>query len=112
MTIQVCVKCQAQYQPKKTGVSVIETAGTPPKPYRVWNADLLACPICNTEVISNFSHEPVIENHESGFEKIIAEIPPGRRYILQNPSFLAQSVKHETKYVRSYGKPRLRTTDR
>lgn len=112
MTLTVCVKCQAQYQPKKMGVSVVETAGTPPKPYRIWSADVLECPLCNTEVISNFSHEPAIESHESGFDKVLAEIPQGRRYILQNPAFLAQSVKHETKYVRSYGKPRLRTTDR
>lgn len=110
--INVCAKCQAQYQPKMQGVTVVETSGTPPKAARLWNADLLACPICGALLISHFGHEPM-ESHEPGFDKVLAEIPPGRKYILHSPELLTQRLRHETTYVRPYGtKTNLRTTDR
>lgn len=113
--IQVCVKCQAQYLPKKTGVNVIETAGNPPVPMRTWAADLLGCPVCGAELISRFSHEPTAERNENGFEATLKEIRANkdRMYILHNPEYLLTTVSHETKYVRSYANhKRLRTTDR
>lgn len=114
MPIYVCVKCQARFQPKKLGVTVIETTGKPPQPARIWSADLLGCPVCQTELIARFSHEPMMDSYESGFDKVLAEIPQDRRYILHNPEYLAQSIQHETTYVRSHDKhkKRLRTTDR
>lgn len=113
--MNVCVKCQAQFLPKKNGVTVLETVGNPPQSMRVWVADLLGCPVCGAETIANFCHEPVIERHERGFEETLGQIrerDKGRLYILHNPEFLVQTVKHETKYVRSYVNHRLRTTDR
>lgn len=109
----VCVKCQALYLPKKLGVMVIETAGEKPTPMRVWSADVLGCPLCGAELLSRFSHEPIIESYNSGFDAFVADIQPGRRYVMYSPALLAQTVKHETIYVRQYGsKNRLRTTHR
>lgn len=74
---------------------------------------MLACPICGAELLSRFSHEPMIENYEAGFDMLLAEVPQNRRYILHNPEYLTRTVKHETTYVRSYDNHnRLRTTDR
>jgi len=101
MTI-LCVKCQAQYQPKQTGVTVIETSGNPPRAFRIWNADLLSCPICCADLITNFGHEPTMESHESGFDQALKEIPADRRYIMFNPAYLVQRAGFETKWVRSY----------
>lgn len=103
MGIQVCGKCQAKYDLRITGVTVVETAGTPPKPFRLWRADSYSCPICNAELITNFSHEPMIESHEDGFEKALSDIPEGKRRVLYSPTYLAQTVGFETKYVRTYG---------
>lgn len=97
----LCVKCQAQFQPKQIGVTVIETSGNPPKAFRIWSADLLACPICGMEVASHFSHEPAMESHEAGFEKAMMEIPADRRHIMFNPAYLVQRAGYETKWVRS-----------
>ncbi len=92
---------------------VIETAGAQPTPARVWSADVLGCPICHAELLSRFSHEPIMESYEAGFDAFIADIKPNRRYVMYSPVLLAQTVKHETTYVRSYGtQNRLRTTDR
>jgi hypothetical protein len=115
MPIELCVKCQAQYLPKKTGVNVIETAGNPPVPMRTWVADLLGCPVCGAELISRFSHEPTMERHEHGFESHLKQVreKKDRLYILHNPEYLMTTIRHETKYVRSYANhKRLRTTDR
>lgn len=99
----VCVKCQAKFQIKKMSILVIETTGTEPKPLRVWSADLFSCPICNAEILSQFGHEPIIESHEDGFEKFIAEINPNLRYVLYSPEYLASNIRHDTRYVRNYG---------
>jgi hypothetical protein len=112
--MNVCVKCKAQYLPIKIGVNVIETAGNPPQPMRIWVADLLGCPVCGAELIAQFTHEPVIERHETGFEAALKEIRAKKKfYILHNPLYLTSTIKHETLYVRSYANHnRLRTTDR
>jgi hypothetical protein len=103
MGVQVCGKCQAKFELRLNGVTVVETAGTPPKPFRLWRADSYGCPICHAELITNFSQEPMIESHEEGFEKAMAAIPDGRRRVLYSPTYLLQTVNFETKYVRTYG---------
>ncbi len=103
MAIQVCGKCQAKFELRLNGVTVVETSGTPPKPFRLWTADIYGCPICHAELITNFSHEPRIESHEAGFAEALWAIPDGKRRVLYSPTYLAQTVGHETKYVRTYG---------
>lgn len=99
-----CVQCQAFFGPKRMGVSVIETAGDPPKPFRIWRADLLQCPICGKELLSNFSHEPVAENHEECFGAAMEEALKQDRYIVYGAETLVKMVAFETKEVRRYGK--------
>lgn len=100
----VCVQCQAAFGQKRTGVSVIETAGDPPKPFRIWRADLLQCPICGKEMLAHFSHEPVAENHEEGFEAAMDAASKRDRYVVYGAETLVKMVAFETKEVRRYGK--------
>lgn len=101
----VCVKCQAPFGVKQMGVTVIETSGNPPKPAKIWRADLLTCPICNAEMLAHFGHEPVVEHHEDGFGAALAGVN-GHRYVVYSPERLAMQVTYETRYVKggSYGK--------
>lgn len=101
--MNLCVKCQAAYQVRRLGVTVIETAGNPPKPFRLWRADLLACPICNAELITRFGHEPAIENYEEGFASALDQAASTHRYVMHSPEALAMIVTHATVDVRSYG---------
>lgn len=55
MTKLLCPDCQVEFQPKKNGVHVIEMFLNPPEPYKVYGADLWACPICGKTVITGFS---------------------------------------------------------
>lgn len=105
MNILACVKCQAQYLPKKLGVTVIETSGTPPKPVRLWIADLMACPICNAELITRFAHEPSIEITELGFADFVERAHrenKERVYTVYVPSVLDGTVTYETVEVAPY----------
>lgn len=108
----VCVRCQAQYLPKRLGLIVIETTGDQPKPLRAWSADMYGCPICGAEILSHFGHEPIMENHEEGFEAFIAEIRKGERFVMYNPAYQAQRVWYETAHVRKYVKQHIRPADR
>lgn len=96
----LCVKCQAAMQPKKTGVTVIETSGTPPKALRLWSADLVACPICGFELVTHYSTEPIVERHEAAFGKTLMAVTKEKRYVMYSPEILAQRVSHETKHLR------------
>lgn len=109
MSTNVCGKCQAQFLPKLMGVTVVETAGNPPRAFRMWRADVQAFPICHAELVTDFSHEPTMENYESGFDAVLAEVPPERKRIMYSPEYLTQKVMHETKLVRSYANRRVPT---
>ena len=86
---------------KRLGVTVIETAGNPPKPFRLWRADVLACPICGAELVTRFAHAPMLENYEDGFEAALDEANgKKRRYVVHGPEALAMVVTHRT--VESY----------
>lgn len=62
----VCVKCQTELKPKQNGVAVVEMAGS--NPYRLWRADLLACPGCSFEIVTQFAMRH-IANYEPDFAR-------------------------------------------
>ena len=95
----VCVQCQAAFGVKRMGVAVVETAGIPAKPWRLWRADLLQCPICGKELLGHFSHEPVAERHHEDFEAALVAASKGDRYVVYSAEALAVRVTHETVYV-------------
>lgn len=64
----VCVQCQTELKPKTNGVGVIEMAGT--NPYRLWRADLLACPGCGFEVVSGFAPRHVAHYEATFVEQV------------------------------------------
>lgn len=100
----VCAKCQAVFGVKKLGVAVIETTGTPPQAIKIWRADLLACPICNAEIVNNFGHEPQMERFENGFQnelKLVLE--EKNRVVMYSPEHLV-SVNAQLVSVRQNGK--------
>jgi hypothetical protein len=98
----VCVKCQAAFEVKRLGVTVIETAGIPPEPFRLWRADLYACPICGYEALTQFAHEPIAQKSDSDFQAALDLARRGDRFVIYSPEALAMSIRYETKEVRPY----------
>lgn len=82
----VCVDCQRFFRMKKSGVWFVESMPGPghtrpepgtaePRswvPYKVWVADLWACPGCGHEVLSGFGSGPVSEHYMPGFAEAMA----------------------------------------
>lgn len=97
----LCVKCQARYELIKAGVTVIETSGNPPQAFRIWNADLLGCPICGNQMITRFGNEPAVERHEPGFMKALMGVTREKRFVMHSPEALATRITHETVYVKA-----------
>ena len=50
----ICQKCQCELRPVENGVRVIEMAGDPPEPYRLYSADLWGCKGCGFKVVTDF----------------------------------------------------------
>jgi len=67
----ICQKCQCELRPVENGVRVIEMAGDPPKPYKIWHADLWGCRGCGLRVVNGFGHEPIARNWQANFEDIL-----------------------------------------
>ncbi|MBN1253956.1 MAG: hypothetical protein JXA50_01610 [Deltaproteobacteria bacterium] len=60
----ICSQCQTALKPYKNGVTVIETEGTPPKPCRIFEADMWACPVCDIKIVTGFG-QPIARSYET-----------------------------------------------
>lgn len=67
----VCVICERSFRPKKVGITLIEMFDDPPRPYRLWNADLLECPKCGHAIVAKFGDRPKAEHHQPGFARAL-----------------------------------------
>ena len=65
----VCKKCEVELQPKQNDVRVIEYFMDPPEPYKLWCADLWACPKCGYEIVTGFGYQAYTEHFRKDFEK-------------------------------------------
>ncbi|OGO11453.1 MAG: hypothetical protein A2Y53_00100 [Chloroflexi bacterium RBG_16_47_49] len=61
MSKLVCVNCEVEYRAKTNGVLVIETASF--GAYKVWQADLLECPVCLNKIVGGFANIPLRQDH-------------------------------------------------
>ena len=59
----VCTTCSTELKIESNDVLVVETAGDPRHPYKVWNSDLWKCPGCGFEVAAGFATQPVRQDH-------------------------------------------------
>ena len=66
----ICIKCCRMYRPKENGVYVKELFQKNRAIYRIWCADLLACPVCGHEIVSQFAEKPLAEHFQD--EKMAA----------------------------------------
>lgn len=62
-----CVKCEKEMRPKENDATYLETTGPEREPYKVWSADVWACPLCEFEVVSGFGLKPVSGRWEDDF---------------------------------------------
>ena len=70
----LCVRCRVEFRPKQNEVKVVEMFNSPPRPYRIWEADLWACPGCGTEVVDGFARAPVAEHFQESFKGVLERV--------------------------------------
>ena len=63
----VCLDCRVEYLPETNGVIACQHASF--GPYKLYAADRLKCPVCNSEVLAGFSREALFVHHEPGFKQ-------------------------------------------
>lgn len=66
-----CPRCQLALVVKKNGVTaeIMSDFGS----YQLYDADLLECPGCAVEIISNFGSRPLAEHYQKPYYERIAE---------------------------------------
>lgn len=81
----VCVKCRRFFRPKKNGFVVEEGMPGGHKfvdeasswgAYKLWHADLLACPDCETQIVAGFGRKPISEHFMSDYTAWRERYPP------------------------------------
>ena len=70
----ICVDCQLEMAPKKTGVAVEEMTAS--GSYMLRAGDVFACPNCNFEVIAGRPLKPIAEHYEANFDALKAAWQP------------------------------------
>ena len=71
----VCTKCEIELYPKKNEVYVVENAQF--GPYKIWSADLWACPSCKFEIVAGFGQNPIAERYQEHFKQLLDRIEAG-----------------------------------
>ena len=84
MRYPVCVKCQVSMKPEKIGVYVQEMYEKNTKTYKIWNGDMMKCPICGVEVISAFADGPGREAHSCDIEAEVKKLQDAGRMVVQD----------------------------
>ena len=75
----VCVKCEGEMRPRNNDAAVVEMANF--GPYKLWNADIWACPGCGFEVVAGFAQKPFAEYFEQGFLGALEHTKQTRRLV-------------------------------
>lgn len=60
--------CGRFMRPEKNGVTVEELMEDG-APYRLWDADLWACPECGARIVSGFGREPLAEHYQPNYQE-------------------------------------------
>ena len=69
----VCLHCRRFLKVKKNGVVIEEgmpltnDQSGPWGPYKLWMADLWACPTCGVEIVMGFGHGPISEHYKPDY---------------------------------------------
>lgn len=84
MPKMICVKCEVELQPKKNGVIVRELMDNNTKTYRLWNADLLECPFCDTQIVAGFPRCPFMEHFDGDIEAKLEELRTKGKVIIRD----------------------------
>jgi predicted RNA-binding Zn-ribbon protein involved in translation (DUF1610 family) len=78
----ICVPCRRVFRPLQTGVRFEERMllgganGEPEHwaPYRLWAADIYACPKCGTQIVTGLSKAPIAVSHEPDYGERAARV--------------------------------------
>ena len=73
MKYPICVDCEVEVMPEEIGVVVAEMFLNNTKIYKLWNADLLKCPMCGRKIVDGFGAEPFAIHNVHDCEKIVEQ---------------------------------------
>ena len=94
--VPVCIKCQVNMRPHFNGTYLIDMAFDPPKPYKIWSADIWDCQNCNYKIVKGFSNG-YDEHFQEGFSEKL------QFALRRNHVFAFEKAAHNTHYsTRNY----------
>jgi len=64
----VCVPCEKEMRRIKNGV-VVEEHRENGEPYKIWSADLWACPACGHQCLLGFANRPIAHHHDDKYSE-------------------------------------------
>lgn len=73
----VCKQCQTSLKPFENSVTVIVTAGDPPYPTQIWEADIWECPECGVKIVIDFGLGPIAMRGDKDFFETLGKIKAG-----------------------------------
>lgn len=77
-----CVKCCVEYVPIAVGVKAIETHLPSREPYKIWGADLWACPKCRSQILIGYGKNPIAEHYQDDFAQKLRDALLGKHVFI------------------------------
>lgn len=78
----VCTKCKLEFRVKSNSGAVVELAGTPPKPYQIYLADIWVCLGCGAEIAGGMPPRAIAQHHEPSFKGVLDKIKRDIPYVI------------------------------
>lgn len=79
----ICVKCQVAMKPEENGIIVAEMYRENTEIYRLWQADLMECPLCQDQIVAGFGQNPIAQHFDEDLEEKVKQFKGlGRKVVM------------------------------
>jgi len=89
----VCVRCNVEFRPEKTGVYVVEMYQKNQEIYQIWQADIWQCAICRAQVVFGFGNQPIMAHYDGDCNAKLEELKKAGAVIVYNKEVKWLDVK-------------------
>jgi len=71
MLLEVCAECEVEFRPETNGVIVAQMFMGNTKIYKLWNGDLMKCPICGKKIVAGIGNNAFAEHFQANLEEVV-----------------------------------------
>jgi len=89
----VCVKCEKELKPYKSGAYLVEMFQSNSEIYKIWQCDIWQCPVCKVKIVSGYGGNPIRQHFDLDCKQYLETIKTDGATIVYNYEILEGKKK-------------------